>query len=349
MAVMRTIHGSFGGHEAKKKDERPGKHTMRVAITGAGGFIGRRTVIDLRAAGFELVPVVRRAEGIDDEVVVGDLAQMPPGLALPPLDACLHLAGRAHVLKDTSDDVLAAYRSTNVEGTRRLLDAAIRAGCQHFIYVSSAKAAGERSTGGALLHPDDSMHPEDAYGISKAEAEAAVRQACAAAGIAWTIVRPPLVYGPGATANFHRLLRLALSGLPLPLGAAHNRRSMVFVGNLTDAMKTMLTVPESRDRVFYVTDGEDLSIADLVRRIAHAGGKRARLVAIPRALLAVAARLAGKNDEFRRLFDDLQVDARPTTVVLDWAPPHTVDEALRLTVAALTSRGGGTKVGPTLA
>ena len=313
---------------------------MRVAISGAGGFVGRRAIVDLRAAGLDVVPLVRRPGGADGEIVVGDLAEMAPALALPPFDACLHLAGRAHKLNDVAEDPLEAYRSTNVEGTRRLLDAAIRAGCRHFVYVSSAKAAGERSTG-EPLHPDGPMRPEDPYGISKAEAEVLVRETCDGAGIGWTILRPPLVYGPGVAANFDRLLRLALSGLPLPLGAARNRRSMIFVGNLVDAMRAVLTTPESRGRVFYVTDGEDLSTADLIRRIARAGGKRAWLLAVPRSLLAIPAGLAGKGGEFRRLFDDLQVDARPTCEALGWRPPYTVDQALELTVAGLPGRGGG--------
>ncbi|CAN7274449.1 NAD-dependent epimerase/dehydratase family protein [Brevundimonas sp. LjRoot202] len=316
---------------------------MRVAISGARGFVGRRTVKDLGAAGFDVVPLVRRSGGTDDEIAVGDLAEIAPTLALPAIDACLHLAGRAHKLNDAAEDPLAAYRSTNVEGTRRLLDAVIRAGCRHFVYVSSVKAAGERSTAGPL-HPDDPMHPEDPYGVSKAEAEILVRETCDAAGIGWTILRPPLVYGPGVAANFHRLLRLALSGLPLPLGAATNRRSMVFVGNLADAMRAVLTTPESRGRTFYVTDGEDVSTADLIRRIARAGGKRAWLLPVPRTLLALPARLVGKGGEFRRLFDDLQVDARPLREALHWTPPYSVDQALQLTVGGLQGQGGG--VGP---
>jgi nucleoside-diphosphate-sugar epimerase len=312
---------------------------MRVAVSGAAGFVGRRAVLDLRAAGLDIVPLVRRPCGGDHEVVLGDLGEIAPTLALPRIDACLHLAGRAHVLNDTAEDPLAAYLHINVEGTRRLLDAVIRAGCRHFVYVSSVKAAAERSTG-EPLHPDEPMCPEDPYGISKAAAESIVREICDTAGIAWTIVRPPLVYGPGVRANFHRLLRLALSGLPLPLGAAMNRRSMVFVGNLTDAMRAVLTTPASHGHVFYVTDGEDLSTADLIRRIAHADGSRASLFAFPRALLEIAAHVAGKGGELRRLFDDLQVDARPLCELLHWSPPYTVDQALVLTVAGLQVKGG---------
>lgn len=310
---------------------------MRIAITGAGGFVGRRAVADLRAAGFDVVPIVRRPTGADGEIIVGDLAKIAPTQPLPPLDACLHLAGRAHVLTDDAEDPLVAYRSTNVEGTRRLLAAVIAAGCRHFVYVSSVKAAGERS-GGRPLHPDDPVQPEDPYGISKAEAEDLVRTVCSAAGVAWTIVRPPLVYGPGVPANFHRLLKLALSGLPLPLGAARNRRSMLFVGNLADALRAVLATKESHGRVFYVTDGDDVSTADLIRRIAQAGGRRARLIPVPRALLAVPARLLGKGGEFRRLFDDLEVDGRPTREALDWSPPYTVDQGLELTVAGLPGK-----------
>lgn len=317
---------------------------MRVAVTGAAGFVGRRAVLDLRAAGLDIVPLVRRASGGEHEIVVGDLAEIGPTLSLPPLDACLHLAGRAHVLNDAADDPMEAYRRTNVEGTRRLLAAVIRAGCRHFVYVSSVKAAGERSVG-APLNPDDPMRPEDPYGISKAEAETLVREMCEAAGIAWTILRPPLVYGPGVAANFQRLLRLALSGLPLPLGAARNRRSMVFVGNLADAMRAVLTTPAGHGRVFYVSDGEDVSTVDLIRRIARAGERRAWLVPVPQAVLAIAAHLAGKTGEVRRLFDDLQVDARPLNEALDWNPPYTVDEALRLTIAGLPGHGGGSSEG----
>lgn len=306
---------------------------MRVALTGAGGFVGRRVLSDLVACGVDVVPLVRKPGGIVGERVVGDLAELSADCDLPPADVCLHLAGRAHVMNDSADDVLAAYRRTNVEGTRRLLDAVIRSGIRRFVFVSSVKAAGERSPSGRPLRPEDAMHPEDAYGVSKAEAEALVREVCEAAGISWTIVRPPMVYGPGVPANFRKLVRLALSGLPLPLGAADNRRSMVFVGNLSDALKSTLTAEGAVGRVLYVSDGEDLSTADLVRRIARAGGRRALLVPVPRPVLGLLAALIGKGGEFSRLFGDLQIDSRSAREALGWTPPFTVDEALALTVA----------------
>lgn len=315
---------------------------MRVALTGAGGFVGRRVLPDLVAAGFDVLPLVRRSGDHAGEIVVGDLAEMSSQQELPSIDVCLHLAGRAHILKDAEGDPLAAYRRTNVEGTRRLLEAVIRSGVQRFVFVSSAKAAGERSPPGRPLQPDDEMHPEDAYGVSKAEAETLVRETCDAAGVSWTIIRPPLVYGPGVPANFGKLMRLSLSGLPLPLGATDNRRSMVFVGNLSDALQSALTARGAAGRVLYVSDGEDLSTADLVRRIARAGGRRAWLVPVPRPVVGLLAGLVGRRGEFNRLFGDLQVDSRPTREALEWAPPFTVDEALALTVAGETgsaSRG----------
>lgn len=306
---------------------------MRVILTGAGGFVGRRVLSDLGDAGFDVHSLVRRPSGIAGEFVVGDLAELPADCDLPPADVCLHLAGRAHVMNDPEGDALAAYRRTNVEGTRRLLDAVIRSGVKRFVFVSSVKAAGERSGSGRPLKPDDAIHPEDAYGVSKAEAETLVRTVCESARVSWTIVRPPVVYGQGVPANFGKLVRLSLSGLPLPLGAADNRRSMVFVGNLSDALRSALTAEGAACRVFYVSDGEDLSTADLVRRIARAGGRRALLVPVPRPVLGLLAALIGKGGEFSRLFGDLQVDSRSAREALGWEPPFTVDQALALTVA----------------
>jgi nucleoside-diphosphate-sugar epimerase len=202
---------------------------------------------------------------------------------------------------------------------------------RRFVFVSSVKVNGEERA--AAYTEADTPMPEDAYALSKWEAEQGLRQIAAATGLEVVILRPPLVYGPGVGANFLALMHAVARGIPLPLGAINNRRSLIFVGNLADAILCCLEHPVAAGKTFLVSDGEDVSTPALVRRMAAALGGPARLVALPMPVLRAAAALAGKSALATRLLDSLTVDGTAIRHTLGWSPPFTLDEGLRETAA----------------
>ncbi|WP_175922320.1 NAD-dependent epimerase/dehydratase family protein [Burkholderia latens] len=318
---------------------------MRIGVSGANGFVGRALVQALCDAGHEVVALVRRhATDIDarvTECVVADDNFSSIALGQPPLPPCaafVHLAARVHMLHDDATDPLASYRAANVDGALNALEAARRAGVRRFVFVSSVKALGEHEDG-RPLREDDVPRPGDPYGISKHEAEVALRAACAGCGIELTIVRPPLVYGPGVRANFLGLMRAVARGLPLPLGAAHARRSMVYIGNLVDALRFLATREDATDGVFHVTDGNDQSVSDLVAGIAAALGRSPRLVPVPIAWLRAAGALTGRRAAVDRLTSPLRIECVRLRA-LGWTPPFAVSEGLARTVADFTKGAG---------
>lgn len=315
----------------------------RVAVTGAAGLVGRhlcRTAVD---RGYEVVALVRAAagaaqlpHGITQTVVTGDLATTSGlGDALDGVDAVIHLAGRAHVLRDTTNEPEATYRATNVQGSLQVARAAVDAGVRRLVFVSSIKVNGERTTGTAFTELNRPA-PEDAYGRSKRDAEVALRELLGDTATELTIVRPPLVYGPGFAGNIQRLLKLIRVGrvLPLPFGAIDNRRSLVYVGNLADALLACAVHPAAAGELFLVSDGEDLSTRDLVARLAAASGERVRMLPVAPPLLTAVARLLGRSRDVDRLLGSLQVDSSRIRQTLGWSPPHTVDQGLRATVGS---------------
>lgn len=313
---------------------------MRIGVSGANGFVGRALVQALCDAGHDVVALVRRHTGDIDaratEHVIADddfssVAAGRPGL--PHCSVFVHLAARVHVMHDDAVDPLAAFRAANVRGALNALEAARRAGVRRFVFVSSVKALGECENG-RPLREDDVPCPGDPYGISKHEAEVALRDACAASGTELTIVRPPLVYGPGVRANFLGLMRAVARGVPLPLGAARAQRSMVYIGNLVDALRFLTTREETTEGVFHVTDGDDQSVADLIAAIAAALGRSPRLVPVPVAWLRAAGALTGRRAAVDRLTSPLRIECTHLRV-LGWTPPFTVDQGLARTVAGL--------------
>lgn len=307
---------------------------MKVAVTGANGFVGRAVLARLAELGHEARALVRRPAGLRGEVVMGTL----DGSAIAPealggADVVVHLAARTHVLDDTAADPAAAYRRVNVDGTRALLDAALAARVQRFVYMSSVKAAGEMSLPGEPLTAKSEPRPEDDYGITKLEAEHLVRQRCEAAGIAWTIIRPPLVFGPGVGANFERMISAVGSGFPLPLGSVRNRRSIIYVENLADATVAACRAEGAANQVLMLAD-QTLPLPELLRAIASAQGRRVRLFPVSPAFLRLAGRLTGKSGEVQRLCGSLEIDPKPAMALLDWAPRISFEEAIYATVRA---------------
>lgn len=309
---------------------------MRILVTGATGFVGTALIDRLVRDGQHAVRAsVRRTDyrmGPDVEVSKGDLT---PGSkwqhGLTGVNAVVHLAARVHIMRETDANPLEAFRQTNVLGTLELARQAADAGVKRFVYLSSIKVNGESGT----YKESDPPAPEDAYGISKLEAEVGLRELAANSGMSVVIVRPPLVYGPGVRANFRALTKAIASGIPLPLGAIHNRRSLIGLDNLVDFILLCVEHPDAANETFMVSDGEDLSTTSLVRRLAHAMGRPARLIPVPVPLLMAAATLLGRRDVARRLVGSLCVDITKARQRLGWVPPISMDEELRRTAASL--------------
>ena len=302
---------------------------MKILITGAAGFVGVAVARDMVRRGHKVVKAVRKES--PDSVHIGDInAHTDWTKVLSGRETVVHLAARAHVMYDTTSDPLVEYRGVNVDGTLNLARQAAQAGVLRFVFISSIKVNGERTLLGRPFTAEDAPAPEDAYGISKAEAEAGLRQLAQETGMEVVIIRPPLVYGPGAKGNFSSLLRWVACGFPLPLGAVTaNRRSLVALDNLVDLILTCVEHPKAANQTFLVSDGEDLSTTELLQRMGKAMNRPARLLPVPVSLLAFAARLLGKKAVAQRLLGSLQVDISKTCELLDWKPPVSVDEGLR--------------------
>jgi len=303
-----------------------------VLVTGASGFVGRALCAALVSFGHRVRMAARAPQpDLPGAVAVGDIGPATDWrAALAGIDSVVHLAARTHVLRETAADPLGEFRRTNVGGSERLARAAAAMGVRRFVFLSSVKVNGE-STAARPFTESDAPYPEDAYGRTKLEAEQALAGISAATGLEVVVLRPPLVYGPGVKGNFLRLMRLVARGLPLPLGAIRNQRSLVYVGNLADAIVKSLDAPQAAGRTYLVSDGEDLSTPDLVRGLARALGVKPRLLSLPPAALGLAATLAGKRAEFARLTGSLQVDSSRIRRELDWRPPFTLAHGLELT------------------
>jgi nucleoside-diphosphate-sugar epimerase len=311
--------------------ERP----ATVLITGVTGFVGGAVARELvRRQQTAVRGAVRRATDVVplgvERVVVGELgATTRFEQAVDGVDIVIHAAARVHVMADRESDPLAVYRRINLEGTVSLARQSASAGVRRFVFVSSIKVNGEATQPGRPFRPDDPPAPEDAYGISKHEAEQALKALARDTGMEVVIVRPPLVYGPGVKANFRSMMRWLERGVPLPLGAIYaNRRSLVALDNLVDLLIVCATHPAAANQTFLVSDGEDLSTTELLRRIAGAMGSRARLVPVPGFLLEFGCRLLGRSALSQRLCGSLQVDIAKNRELLEWKPPLSVDEGL---------------------
>jgi UDP-glucose 4-epimerase len=242
----------------------------------------------------------------------------------------VHLAARVHIMNEDAADPEAAFRTTNVDATLRLAAAARQIGVRRFVFVSSVKAVAE-GDGGIPLRENAPPRPEDAYGRSKRAAEDALTRLGNDTGLEIVIVRPPLVYGPQVRANFLRLMDAIWRGVPLPLGAADARRSMVYIGNLADALAHCATDPRAAGQCFHVADSDVPTVTELVRSLGRHLGKPARLLPVPPAWLRMAGRLTGRSAQVDRLIGSLQVDTSHIRDVLGWQPPFSTDEGLAAT------------------
>jgi UDP-glucose 4-epimerase len=307
-----------------------------VFLTGATGFVGNATLKCLVANNYNVMAALRTGSKLPEDKVSTIHVDSIDGAtswmnSLDGVDVVVHAAARVHVMNDTETDPLAAFRRVNVEGTVNLARQAAAAGVRRFIFISSIKVNGESTDLGVIYTAEDTPAPADPYGISKMEAEQQLRELAAKTGMEVVIIRPVLVYGPGVKANFQSMMRWLDKGVPLPFGAIHNSRSLVALDNLVDLIETCITHPAAANQTFLVSDDEDLSTTQLLRKIANALGRTARLIPVPAGILSGTASLLGRKALSHRLCGSLQVDISKTRSLLGWAPPVSTDDALKAT------------------
>lgn len=313
----------------------------RVLVTGANGFVGSALIRRLlEKSGHFVVGTARRpVRGPDhDRLLIHtglDLAESSDWrTALSGCDCVVHTAARVHVMRASSPADTKMFADVNVAGTRALAQQAAASGVRRFIYLSSIKVLGEETAAGRAFRATDEPAPIDPYGVSKLQAEMALRKISEETGMELVIIRPPLIYGPGVRANFAALMTAVRRGVPLPLGSIDNRRSLVAIENLTDLIAVCVDHPGASGKVLLVSDGEDLSTPELVRRLARAMERRTLLLNVPLPALRMVGSMLGRRAAVQRLCGSLQVDISDTRESLDWEPPISVDAALRCAIHA---------------
>ncbi|GBG13305.1 uncharacterized protein NMK_0851 [Novimethylophilus kurashikiensis] len=293
-----------------------------ILITGANGFVGQALCRHLESSGRVITRAVRDA-ATANQVSVGDIHDSTDWhSALKDCHAVIHTAARVHMMEDQAADPLAEFRKTNTAGTLNLARQAASSGVRRFVFISSIKVNGESGH----FKSQDTPAPQDAYGLSKWEAEQGLHEIGKQTGMEIVVIRPPLVYGPGVGANFLRLMRIVKKGLPMPLGGIRNKRSLIYIGNLIDAITLALSHPAAAGNTYLVADRETFSTPDLMRNLAVAMGTRIYLPSMPSSWLRVAAKITGKSDELDRLLDSLVVDTSSIQQDLGWKAPWNAQE-----------------------
>ena len=306
---------------------------MNVLITGASGFIGSHLVSKVMAMRSLNLSVAVRA-GAKSNVATRFVIENLDGnqdwrKAVFSQDVIIHCAAKAHEMRQAGSNVTDVYQVSNVDGTLNLARQAALVGVKRFIFLSSIKVNGEWTLPDQPFKVDSNPAPQDVYGVSKLESEKALQRLAVETGMEVVIVRPPLVYGLGVKGNFASMIKLVKKGIPLPFGAIHNQRSLVALDNLVDLIMTCIDHPAAANQVFLAGDGKDLSTTELLKGVAKAAGKPARLIPVPSSLLMLTATLLGKKAIAQRLLGSLQVDISKARDLLGWEPPITVEEGLR--------------------
>lgn len=311
---------------------------MRIVLTGATGFIGKRLAITLLEQPDVLLNLVSRSQSELDghpQVTTYRINEINSSTIwvdmLKDCEVVIHAAGRAHIMQELDSNPLEAYREINAAGTLNLARQAAHAGVKRFIFLSSIKVNGD-VTGVKPFHADDIAMPSGSYGISKYEAEQGLFEIAKKNGIEVVIIRPVLVYGPGVKGNFQQMIKWLKKGIPLPLGAINNRRSFVAIDNLIDLIKTCIHHPNAANQIFLVSDGHDISTTELLKKLSCILNTRVILFPCPKWFLKCIAALLGKTQIAARLCDSLQVDISNARELLNWQPILGIDDALKFTI-----------------
>jgi nucleoside-diphosphate-sugar epimerase len=309
-------------------DERS-QTPAHIAVTGGSGFIGRHLIPRLLRDGNSVTCVSRQPTTITGSSHIQiadylDVSTLTRGLS--GADVVVHLAARAHVMKDTASSPALEFRKANLESTMALAKASASVGIKRFVFVSSIGVNGNRST--IPFKYSDTPRPTELYAISKCEAEISLKKFSIDTGLPIVVVRPPLVYGPDCPGNFARLLQIIHQCLPLPLASIKNRRSFISIRSLTDFLSLCITHPAAVNETFLVSDDNDVSTPELVRLIAKAMGKNPNLWPFPATMMKLAAQLVGSASIYDRLAGDLQIDIEHTRKVLGWRPVQAVEEGI---------------------
>lgn len=309
---------------------------MCILVTGANGFVGRALCRDLIDKGHQVRATVRAAVNLPSGVETFIVPDLGPDTdwtsSLDNIDVVIHLAARVHMMQDSASDPLAEFVKVNTYGTQNLAQQAAKQGIKRFVYVSSIKVNGEFTPPEQLMTELDTPRPQDPYGISKWQAEQGLHKISQETGMSVVIIRPPLVYGPRVRANFYSLLKLADKAVPLPLGSINNSRSMIYLGNLVDALIQCATHPNATGQTYLVSDGQDVSIPQLVRMIAEAMKKPSTVFRFPISLMRLGAALLGRTSMVDRLTQSLVVDSSKIRDELAWTPPYTMSQGIEDTV-----------------
>ena len=314
--------------------------SVKVLLTGGSGFIGKALAESLLKKDYGLVVAtrdVRIAPCTDIEMIVYRDLQSLEQIVTPAMaiDVVIHTAARVHVMDETSQNPIQAFREVNVVGTLNFARQAADSGVKRFIFVSSIKVNGESTKPGeCFVEEDDGYIPSDPYGLSKYEAEQCLLELAKQTGMEVVIIRPPLVYGPGVKANFLTMMQWINRGIPLPLGKIDNKRSLVALDNLVSFIIHCIEHPKAANEIFLISDGEDVSTTELLTKVAKAFHKKPMLIPVPVTLMQFAAKIVGKGDIADRLFGSLQIDNSKARELLDWNPVITMDEQLKKTVDA---------------
>lgn len=300
---------------------------MKILITGYSGFVGSHLINELDSK-YDLKLLGRASPSIKCEFLQAPIDSITDySSIISGIDVVIHVAARAHIMNDDAFDSLEQFREVNVRGTINLAGQAARAGVKRFIYISSIKVNGEKTSIDFPYSSAEHHKPENAYGISKSEAEQNLISLAKKTGMEYVIIRPPLIYGLGVKANFSLLMKLVSKKLPLPFGAINsNKRSLVSVYNLVDLINVCIEHPKAANQIFLVSDGDDLSTTAMVKLMADVQGVKLLLVPVPVWVLKVFGKLTGKSDTISRLTDSLRVDITHTRVILGWVPPFSVIE-----------------------
>ncbi len=315
--------------------------SIRILVTGANGFVGQALCQALNKYGYFVRAAVRSNEKLAqlpegvEYCIVGEVGlDTEWGMALEGIDTVIHLTSRVHLMQDNSSDPLSEYRKINTAGTERLARIAAQSGVSRFIFLSSVKVNGEytRDDKVASFSEVDTPNPQDGYAVSKWEAEQALTRIGKETGLETVILRPPLIYGPCVKANFLSLLKIIDSGVPLPFAAIKSKRSFIYLGNLIDIILQCIINQKASGQTFLVSDGEDIIIPQLMRKIAKSMGRSLILMPIPVGILKFFGEIIGRKSEVDRLVKSLVIDNRKIIEVLNWKAPYSLDEGIGLTV-----------------